>query len=119
MALGRSSQARRAVRPARSVCMTSRWPASIDFTPSTVLLMIGRKASTAAITTFEPMPKPNQTMNSGTSAILGTTCTATRIGCSARSSHATLPNRMPALPPSSNATRKPPTVSPSVTAAWA
>ena len=47
--------------------MTSRWPSSTDFTPSTVLVRIGKKASTAATIIFDVMPKPNQTTNSGAS----------------------------------------------------
>ena len=42
-----------------------------------VPIMIGKKAISAPITILGIRPKPNQTMNSGPSATLGTACVAT------------------------------------------
>ena len=79
--------------------------------PSTVLVRIGKKASTAATTIFDSGPKPNHRMNSGTSATFGTTCVATINGLAARSSHGVLPSTVPSATPMTLANRKPSSVS--------
>jgi hypothetical protein len=79
--------------------------------PSTVLVRMGKKASTVATTIFDSVPKPNQRMKSGTSATFGTTCVATMNGLSARSSHSALPSNVPRPTPIRQASTKPTSVS--------
>ena len=64
------------------------------------------------------MPKPNQTMNSGTSATFGTTWEATINGRSARSSQAIRPRTAPMPTPRTSAMPKPTRVSVRVTVRW-
>jgi len=45
---------------------------SIDFRPTMVPIMIGKKAIRAPITILGSIPKPSQMMNRGPSATLGT-----------------------------------------------
>ncbi len=90
--------------------MTSLWPSSIDFTPRTVLVRIGKKASTAATMTFEVTPKPNQTTKSGTSATLGITCVAMMKGFSVSSSQRSRAISTPRVTPMSVAQKKPASV---------
>ena len=47
-------------------------PRGTPSTPATVLITVGKNTPNAKVTSFEPSPMPNQMMNSGTSAILGT-----------------------------------------------
>ena len=53
--------------------MTSRWPVSTERTPRITFSRIGKNASSATMMIFDVIPNPNQMMNSGISATLGTT----------------------------------------------
>ena len=68
-------------------------------------------ATTAAITTFEVTPNPNQTMKSGTSATFGTTWVATMNGFIVSSSQRVRPSSTPKPTPITIAHAKPTNVS--------
>ena len=91
---------------------------STDLIPSTVVSRIGKKARIEAITTFDVMPKPNQTTNSGTSATFGMTWVAITNGLSMRSRRGILPSRKPRPTPKMLAKTKPRKVSHAVTPVW-
>ncbi len=53
---------------------------STELRPLAVLMTMGKKAISAAMTILGVRPKPNQIRNSGANATLGSTCAVTRNG---------------------------------------
>ena len=53
---------------------------STDFSPTTVEITTGKKASETMMMIREVLPSPKRIRITGASAILGTTCVPTRIG---------------------------------------
>ena len=53
---------------------------STERRPSRVLTVIGKKQTSATITSFGPIPKPSQTTRIGAIATTGTVCEATSSG---------------------------------------
>ena len=76
---------------------------STERTPRITFSRIGKKDSSATMMIFEVIPNPNQMMNSGIRATLGTTCEATITGRIACSSQATRPSTIPRASPRTSA----------------
>ena len=51
--------------------MRSMRSLSAEFNPEIVLIIIGKKATSAAVTILDVTPRPNQRTNSGASATFG------------------------------------------------
>ncbi len=64
----------------------ARWifSGSMDASPTTVLMTIGKNAMRNAISTFGSRPNPNQTRSSGATATFGMACDETRSGSTER-----------------------------------
>ena len=65
-------------RVARSDRISSIRSGSVDLRPLITLTSTGKKATVAAITTLDVMPKPNQMMNNGAIATFGVVWIAIR-----------------------------------------
>ena len=82
---------------AEKACIRSSRAGLVCFRPTAVLMNIGKKHTSATITTLDSSPKPNHTMISGASATLGIDCRATTYGSSVCSTARDSANRHPSM----------------------
>ena len=79
-ACGRRSRKKMFARDAPIDRIRNTESRSTERIPTTVSIMIGKKAIRSAISTLGMRPKPSQITSSGPSATFGTTCTTTSHG---------------------------------------